>query len=199
MISAEAALTRLCLEEAQVSAHWLIGRDGTVEELVDEGRRAWHAGIGTWGTCRDVNSHSIGIELDNPGDAPFAASLMDALEGLLDRIMARHGIPPEGVIGHSDLAPDRKSDPGPRFDWCRLARGGRSVWPRSDGQEADPGTFRDGLVRFGYDPALDDAALLDAFRLHFAPGRDGALSAAETAMAADLGTRWPLDGHWPQS
>ena len=194
----EAARERLCDPAAQVSSHWLIGRDGTVAQLVDEDRRAWHAGIGTWGACRDVNSHSIGIELDNPGDAPFAAPLMTALERLLDAIMARHGLPPEAVIGHSDLAPDRKSDPGARFDWSRLARSGRSVWPRNAGREADGTVFREGLTRFGYDPTLDDQDLLRAFRMRFAPARDGDLTATETAMAADLGARWPLDGHWAQ-
>ena len=198
MASFEAARERLCDAEAQVSAHWLIGRDGRVEQLVDESRRAWHAGIGTWGSCRDVNSHSVGIELDNPGDAPFAAPLMDALERLLDEILGRHGLPPEAVIGHSDLAPDRKSDPGPRFDWCRLARTGRAVWPRSNGHDPDAAAFREGLVRFGYDAGLGEADLLAAFRLRFAPGRQGPLTGAETAMAADLGARWPLDGHWPQ-
>jgi hypothetical protein len=119
--SAERAL---CDPAREVSCHWLIARDGTVKALVDEDRRAWHAGAGSWGGREDVNSRSIGIELDNDGASPFAAPLMDALEELLGGILARWDIPPLGVIGHSDMAPGRKRDPGPRFDWQRLARGG---------------------------------------------------------------------------
>ncbi|RMH49756.1 MAG: N-acetylmuramoyl-L-alanine amidase, partial [Alphaproteobacteria bacterium] len=138
MAGVGAALARLCDPAAEVSAHWLIGADGAVHALVPEERRAWHAGAGAWGRVTDVNSASIGIELDNPGDRPFAAAQMRALETLLDAIMARWNIPPQGVIGHSDMAPGRKRDPGARFDWFRLARAGRSVWPPGAGGAPDP-------------------------------------------------------------
>jgi len=122
MATAEAAVERLCDPAAEVSAHYLITRTGEVVPLVPEDLRAWHAGAGEWQGLRDINSRSIGIELDNDGAAPFGSRQMDALEALLAGVMARWDIPPSGVIGHSDMAPDRKSDPGPRFDWLRLER-----------------------------------------------------------------------------
>ena len=115
-----------------MSAHYVIARDGTVSQLVDEELRAWHAGAGGWGGCDDINSRSSGIELDNDGFSPFAAPLMAALEGLLLGILLRWDIVPAGVIGHSDMAPGRKIDPGTRFDWQRLARQELAVWPIVD-------------------------------------------------------------------
>lgn len=125
MESAEAALERLCDPEAEVSAHYLIGRDGRLYGLVDEAMRAWHAGTGAWGEIEDVNSASIGIELDNDGASPFSEPMMATLEILLDDLLERYGLGPEAVLAHSDTAPGRKIDPGPRFDWARLERGGR--------------------------------------------------------------------------
>jgi len=122
--SAAAALDRLCDPGAEVSAHYLVDYDGSVSALVEEDKRAWHAGAGAWGEIADVNSHSIGIELQNDGAEPFGEPQMAALEALLRDVMARWGIPPEGVIGHEHCAPGRKIDPGPRFDWARLARQG---------------------------------------------------------------------------
>lgn len=124
MKSAEAARVRLCDGQAEVSAHYLVDYDGTVFSLVEEAARAWHAGAGQWGGITDVNSHSIGIELQNDGTQPFPEPQMAALEALLAAIMERWGIGPDGVIGHEDCAPGRKSDPGPRFDWARLVRQG---------------------------------------------------------------------------
>ena len=137
MAIAQAALDRLCDPEAEVSAHYLIAADGTLCSLVAEEKRAWHAGAGAWGGIADVNSRSIGIELDNDGASPFPAPLMTTLEALLAGILDRWRIGPAGVIAHSDMAPGRKSDPGPRFDWQRLARGGLAVWPAPEG---DPET-----------------------------------------------------------
>jgi N-acetylmuramoyl-L-alanine amidase len=131
MASAEAALARLCDPGAEVSCHWLIDEDGRLFALVPEELRAWHAGAGTWRGRGDVNSRSIGIELQNDGRSPFPERQMAALERLLPGIMARWEIAPAGVIAHSDMAPDRKADPGPRFDWRRLARAGLSVWPEA--------------------------------------------------------------------
>ena len=127
---------RLCDPEAEVSAHYVIAQDGALTQLVDEADRAWHAGAGQWGWVTDVNSHSIGIELDNSGrDMPFPEGQMRCLERLLVSILDRHKIPAERVIGHSDMAPGRKQDPGPCFDWKRLAEKGLSVWanPGADG------------------------------------------------------------------
>jgi N-acetylmuramoyl-L-alanine amidase len=124
MESAEAARDWLCDPASEVSSHYVLARDGTCWQLVDEAMRAWHAGAGCWQGCEDVNSASVGIELANTGAEPFPEPQMAALEELLRGVMARWGIPPEGVIGHSDSAPGRKIDPGPRFDWARLERQG---------------------------------------------------------------------------
>ncbi len=130
MASCAEARDRLCDPTAEVSAHWLIDRDGRAEQLVDEAARAWHAGAGAWGGHQDVNSRSIGIELQNTGADPFAEPQMAALERLLADVLARWDIPPQGVIGHSDMAPLRKGDPGRGSTgggWrCRACRSGRS-------------------------------------------------------------------------
>lgn len=190
MESCAAALDRLCDPDHAVSAHLLIGRDGTVHRLVDEEDRAWHAGAGSWGGHEDVNSCSIGIELDNDGAAPFSAPLMDALEVELDRIMGHWGISAVGIIAHSDLAPDRKTDPGSRFDWRRLAHGGRAVWPEPG---MAPGDFLGDAARFGYpvEPGCD--AVLNAFRLRFRPAARGPLDDTDRALIADLASRFPVD------
>lgn len=185
------ALDRLCDPEAEVSAHILIGRDGAVHRLVDEKDRAWHAGAGSWGGCDDVNSASVGIELDNDGGFPFSEPIMAALEAELDRLMARWEISPAGVIAHSDMAPARKSDPGPRFDWRRLALGGRAVWPK---RGRAPGDFLRDAGRFGYPEDAEPAAVLQAFRARFRPGAAGPLDDTDRALAADLAARFPVDG-----
>jgi N-acetylmuramoyl-L-alanine amidase len=188
MPSCAAALERLCDPAAEVSAHYLIDADGTVLSLVPEEARAWHAGAGSWGGRGDVNSRSIGIELANAGNEPFADPQMVALEGLLHGVLARWSLPPQAVIGHSDMAPDRKGDPGPRFDWRRLALAGLSVWP----EQAEPGDFLADLAVFGY-PALPESTLLAAFRLRFRPWATGPLDATDRALAADLARRFPVD------
>lgn len=197
MDSHEAARARLCDPAAEVSAHWLISRHGAAEALVDEAQRAWHAGAGEWAGVADVNSQSIGIELDNRGDHPFAEPQMAALEQLLGGIMARWSIPPQRVIGHSDMAPDRKSDPGPRFDWRRLAHLGLSVWPQPAGAGRAP-DFAPLARRFGY-PASDEATLLRAFRWRFRPFATGPVTATDAAMAADLAARFGVDAPFAQA
>lgn len=183
------ARARLCDPAAEVSAHWLIAEDGTAEQLVDEEMRAWHAGAGGWGGVTDVNSHSIGIELANPGDAPFPEPQMAALERLLEAIMARWAIPPHRVIGHSDMAPERKIDPGPRFDWQRLARRGLSVWPVAG--DDDPAVeFMTSAHAFGY-PDAPVSALLASFRLRFRPWASGAEDAQDRALARTLAQQFP--------
>ncbi|MEP5672992.1 N-acetylmuramoyl-L-alanine amidase [Ascidiaceihabitans sp.] len=139
MASAEAAIERLCDPAAEVSAHYVIGRRGEITQLVDEEMRAWHAGAGEWHGQDDVNSRSIGIELDNGGTYPFAEPQMASLEWLLPRILDRWGIGPEGVIGHSDMAPGRKFDPGAHFDWARLARQGLAATLPAGKTAADAG------------------------------------------------------------
>ena len=178
--------------DVEVSAHYVVAEDGAVTAMVPEGRRAWHAGVGCWAGCTDVNSASIGIELCNDGASPFAAAQMDALEHLLCDVTVRHGIPPEGVIGHSDAAPGRKIDPGRRFDWRRLARSGLTVWTDPEvGRAPCPNRFRADARRFGYDAPVADAVLLSAVRLRFRPGRSGPLDRWDMGLAAALAARWP--------
>ena len=193
MTTCAEALSRLCDPMAEVSAHYLIDTDGTALGLVDEGQRAWHAGAGRWGGAGDVNSRSIGIELANPGDRPFPHSQMQALERLLHGILDRHALPPRAVIGHSDMAPDRKADPGPRFDWRRLALQELSVWPTA----APPGDFAADLRAFGY-PDAPEGLLLAAFRLRFRPWAKGPLDDTDRALAAGL-ARIAVDGAAPQA
>ncbi|MDO5603730.1 MAG: N-acetylmuramoyl-L-alanine amidase [Paracoccus sp. (in: a-proteobacteria)] len=180
MADCAAARARLCDPAAEVSAHWLIAEDGRTEALVPEDRRAWHAGAGAWRGVADINSHSVGIELANPGDRPFPAPQMTALEGLLAQIMARWGIGPQGVIAHSDMAPGRKSDPGPRFDWRRLARAGLAIWPDAPGDAQAP--LAASLDAIGY-PEADPDTRLTAFRLRWRPWGTGAETAEDRAMA----------------
>ena len=199
MEDVHAARAWLCNPKAEVSAHYLISPQGEVAQLVPEDQRAWHAGAGRWGDIEDVNSHSIGIELSNTGSTPFAAPLMDALEALLPQIMRRWSIPPERVIAHSDLAPDRKIDPGPRFDWARLARGGLAVMasPHAphNGTPAIADRFMRDAAAFGYTADAAPDVLLGAFRLRHRQGHHGPLDAHDCAIAADLAQRFPLDKH----
>lgn len=150
-----------------VSAHYLIGRDGSLYQLVADERRAWHAGAGRWGTITDVNSASIGIELDNDMIAPFPAVQIDTLLVLLDDLTRRLRIPRHQIIAHADMAPTRKIDPGVLFPWETLARAGFGVWPDPEAGAPPPG-FDPwlALARFGY-PLDDRAAALRAFHLRF--------------------------------
>ena len=188
MTSAQAARDRLCDPCTEVSAHYVISERGSLWQLVEEDQRAWHAGAGQWGSVTDVNSRSIGIELANTGTQPFSEPQMAALEDLLKDISARWNVPPERIIGHSDLALGRKIDPGPKFDWKRLALRGLAVWP----SPRSGGDFLRDAQTFGYacgDGSLD--ALLRAFRDRFRPGGAGPLSDEDRALMADLAHRWP--------
>ena len=195
MESAESARDWLCNSAAEVSAHYVIGRTGTCWHLVEEEMRAWHAGAGSWGAVSDVNSRSIGIELANTGFQPFSEPQMASLELLLEEILRRWAIRPERVIGHSDMAPSRKIDPGTRFDWQRLARKNLGVWPQGGDRDFEldlTETFRQKTTEFGY-PEVDNEILLMAFRSRFRPGKTGDLNATDVAMIGDLARRFPVD------
>lgn len=184
------AARALCDPAREVSSHYLIGRDGAVLSLVDEQMRAWHAGNGEWRGSGDVNSRSIGIELDNDGYSPFSEPLMAALETLLrSRVLAAWRIKPEGVIGHSDMAPGRKIDPGRRFDWQRLARQGLAVWSDARGSVVNAARFRTDASAFGYGD-MDDALLLAVVRMRFRPWAVGPLDGDDCAVMADLAARY---------
>lgn len=155
-----------------VSAHYLIGRDGARYQLVADSERAWHAGPGRWGTITDVNSASIGIELDNNGESPFAPAQIDSLIVLLRDLCKRLDIPPTQVVGHADFAPTRKRDPGRLFPWQQLADAGFGRWPAADAGPAPAGFDPwQALQVIGYplgDGGADDrAATVRAFHRHY--------------------------------
>lgn len=204
MARLDEALARLASPEHEVSAHYLVARDGRLFQLVDEEARAWHAGHGTWGGRADLNSRSIGIELDNTGAHPFSAPLMDRLEALLAEILPRWNIPAHGVIGHQDFAPTRKWDPGPRFDWRRLARAGLAVWPEPEiapePPEVPDGTaFLAAAETFGYPTEAGLDVVLAAFRARFRPWARGPLAREDMTAVADLATRYPVDRGAPDT
>jgi N-acetylmuramoyl-L-alanine amidase len=187
MKTAAEAIERLCDPAARVSAHYVIDEDGTVWRLVEESRRAWHAGVSFWQGTRDVNGASIGIEIVNPGHEwgyrEFPETQMAAVEKLARDLLRRHPIPPDRVVGHSDVAPLRKQDPGELFDWQRLARAGIGLWPAA-GAAAPAGIAEAQamLAAVGYgvpnSGSLDDEIrqVLVAFQRHFRPrGIDGRL------------------------
>jgi len=175
MTSAEAAIERLCDPEAGVSCHYLVTKAGEVVRMVPEERRAWHAGKSYWRGLTGVNHDSVGIELDNPGHLngyePFPDTQIDALIPLLSGIMQRHGITRGNVVGHSDVAPARKRDPGELFPWGKLARL-RLALPRPTRNLMDPNWTQPGfllaLERFGYDVS-DPMAAIVAFQRRFRP------------------------------
>jgi len=204
MQSAEAALQRLCDPIHEVSVHYLITLDGRVLQLVCESQRAWHAGRSFWAGETDINSRSIGIELDNRGDHPFSNKQMRALIALCGDIIGRHNIPAHRVLGHSDVAIGRKADPGARFDWRRLALSGVGVWPDLKTWhlnaivEMDPVMGEDALraraqfvkqaADYGYDPSFGLEQILSSLRQHFAPHRRGPLSRFDCTLVAALNT-----------
>ena len=176
------ALRTLTTPERKVSAHYLIDRDGSIVQLVDERERAWHAGLSWWGGVTDVNSSSIGIELDNTGSEPFADAQIDALLALLTDIRQRYPIPTANFIGHADVAPTRKDDPSPLFPWARLAAAGFGLWCDSPLAPAPDGfDLALALAALGYDPATPDAAQR-VFRHHYFGG-DEASAEQENALA----------------
>ena len=185
METADAARARLMDPAAKVSAHYLIDEDGTVEVLVPEEMRAWHAGVSSWRGATNLNDRAIGIELVNPGHAfgyrDFPAKQIAALEDLTRGILARHPIPPRNVVAHSDIAPTRKQDPGERFPWAKLAKLGIGLFaaPKPVPHWGMAWTA-EALARYGYDTANIHAAL-EAFQRHFRPKRVDGLPDKETA------------------
>ena len=188
MKTADEALARLCAPESKVSAHYTIGTDGRVFSHVPEERRAWHAGVSYWAGERNVNGRSIGIELVNPGHefgyVPFASAQIAALIDLAKGILARHPISPARVLGHSDVAPGRKTDPGELFPWKEIAEFGIGRWPAAD-QRASREPPESALSRFGYGlPPHTDVpleAVIAAFQRHFRPERIDGIWDAECA------------------
>ena len=195
------ALERLRDPAAKVSAHYLVEEDGTTYALVPEDMRAWHAGVASWQGEADVNSCSIGIELANPGHdngyRNFPPAQMAALVTLLRAIVRRHDISIARVLGHSDVAPTRKQDPGERFDWEGLAAAGFGLWPDQpmegdwpvlqQGQQGDSvANLQNDLAALGYGIAVDGSygdettAVVTAFQRHWRPARVDGIADTET-------------------
>jgi len=207
MQSGEAALTRLRDPEAKVSSHYLVEEDGRVFALVPEARRAWHAGLSFWRGHASLNDRSIGIEIVNPGHEwgyrDFPPAQTATVIALCRHILRRHPIPPRNVVAHSDIAPERKQDPGERFPWAALAAAGIGLWPGEAPEEAralptlavgdeGPGvaSLRRTLGRIGYRVAAEGAfdrslaLAVTAFQRHWAQHR--------TDGVADGETRWRI-------
>ena len=160
-----------------VSAHYLIDENGSATRLVDEALRAWHAGKSCWEGEEDINSCSIGIELQNPGHefgyVNFPEVQVRAVTELCKGIIGRHKILPYHVLAHSDIAPDRKKDPGEFFPWAELAQQGIGLWPEAtdlDERELDAEEIKSILTKYGYDRRADLKTLITAFQRHFEPG-----------------------------
>jgi N-acetylmuramoyl-L-alanine amidase len=176
---AERSLSTLTDPLREVSAHYLVARDGTIYYLVDELARAWHAGDSYWGGTRDLNSSSIGIELDNNGEEPFAEPQIESLLKLLADLKARYKIPAANFLGHGDITPERRSDPGVKFPWRRLAQHGLGLWcepPYPQAPDAVDTALL--LTALGYDTRNVEAAVA-AFKRHFVPDDPSAEMTAE--------------------
>ncbi|MBT5242454.1 MAG: N-acetylmuramoyl-L-alanine amidase [Rhodospirillaceae bacterium] len=187
MENCESALAHLCDADAEVSAHLLIDEDGTAYRLVEDDRRAWHAGASFWRGETDINSASIGIELVNPGHEygykAFPQPQIDALIAFSQDLISEYAIPATGVVGHSDIAPGRKSDPGELFPWKRIASSGIGLWPDlSDAGSRDVGTPWENLSKIGYarpgdrsyggdllNPGTAESDVISAFQARFTP------------------------------
>ncbi len=187
MQSAAAALERLCDAQAKVSAHYTIDEDGTVYAHVPEDRRAWHSGISHWAGADNVNARAIGIELVNPGHEwgyrAFPQSQISSLIRLSQGIVLRHPIATSQVLGHSDVAPTRKEDPGELFPWQKLAAAGIGLWPQGIASDIGP----DALIRYGYDPRAPLDKVITAFQRHFRPAKlDGVWDPECAGLLASL-------------
>lgn len=175
MQTGEEALQRLCDPAAKVSAHYFINEDGEVIQLVDDSARAWHAGVSYWNGISDINSESVGIEIVNPGHEfgyrPFPDAQVKAVISLCLKLMERYGIKPHHVLGHSDIAPSRKEDPGELFPWAELAKHGVGVWPSPQDMDIKAAKeitdLHELLVAYGYNPAEGYGDTVAAFHRHF--------------------------------
>jgi N-acetylmuramoyl-L-alanine amidase len=172
--------------QGEVSAHYLVEMDGHIDQLVDEGERAWHAGAARWGDMTDINSSSIGIEIDNDGHSPFTQPQIQALVRLLADITARQGIPKTAIVAHGDIAPGRKDDPSVQFPWATLASYGFGLWYDAPLVPAPPGFDSLAAMRLvGYDVSNPRTAIV-AFHRHFRAMETDALDNTDAAILYSL-------------
>ncbi|KAA8479086.1 N-acetylmuramoyl-L-alanine amidase [Arcticibacter tournemirensis] len=165
--SCDQTLKTFVLQRTQVSAHYVVCKDGTVHHMLNDYLRAWHAGAAKWGSLTDINSTSIGIELDNNGKEPFSESQINSLISLLEKLKKNYSIPTGNFIGHADIAPRRKPDPNAFFPWKKLAEHGFGYWPDMIVEVVPPGFNSINALRIiGYD-TKDSVAAIKAFKLHF--------------------------------
>lgn len=166
--STEQTLKTFTTVKTQVSAHYVIGRDGAVYQMLNDYLRAWHGGAAKWGNLTDINSGSIGIELDNNGFEPFSDSQINSLLTVLTNLKKTYNIPAANFIGHSDIAPGRKVDPNVSFPWKKLAENGFGLWQDSLITEEVPEFFNpiEALRIIGYDIKNPENAI-KSFQLHF--------------------------------
>jgi len=196
MPDAQSAIDLLCSPASKVSAHYVVDEDGTVYCLVPEEKRAWHAGVSYWRGRKMLNDASIGIEIVNPGHEwgyrAFPEVQMAAVEALAAGIMRRHPIHPRDVVAHSDIAPNRKQDPGELFDWRRLAGSGIGCWNNLFSDSRD---FWGDLAAIGYDVSLEPADVIRAFQRHFLPEHLSGVADGPTMRRA-AGIRTVFDPSW---
>lgn len=168
--SCEQTLKTFTMEKTQVSAHYVICRNGAIHHMLNDYLRAWHGGVAKWGNLTDINSSSIGIELDNNGKEPFDPAQISSLLVLLDTLQHRYNIPTANFIGHGDIAPGRKVDPSAFFPWQQLAEKGFGLWYKDTTATAVPESFNTLLALriIGYD-IKDSSAAIMAFKRHFMP------------------------------
>ncbi len=176
------------LAHTQVSAHYIIGKDGQVIQMLNDYERAWHAGRSKWGTVTDLNSISIGVELDNNGNEPFPQEQINSLLILLDTLKTRYAIPQLNFIGHGDVAPTRKNDPNVFFPWERLAESGFGIWYNEDFLLEPPYNFNpvDALKIIGYDTSNLDAAIQAFKRKYIVKEVNNILTPHDKAVLYDL-------------
>ncbi len=193
MQSAEAALERLADRDAKVSCHYVVLEDGSMVSMVPENRRAWHAGVSRWRGATDINARSVGIEIVNGGHdfglPPFPDEQIAAVIALSREIIARHSIAPGNVVGHSDIAPERKTDPGERFPWRELAEAGVGLFPEVPADGGPQGEREAGrlLEEIGYGISWDGSGpadlptVLTAFQRRYRPSKVDSALDGETA------------------
>jgi N-acetylmuramoyl-L-alanine amidase len=188
--SCDQTLKTFTLSRTQVSAHYVICKDGTVQHMLNDYLRAWHAGVSRWGNLTDVNSSSIGIEIDNNGFEAFTQPQLNSLFQLLDTLKIKYAIPAANFIGHSDIAPSRKIDPGIFFPWKTLADSGYGIWYGDTANVIVPDSFNavHALRIIGYD-VRDSVAAIKAFKMHFLHDTLGLINDADKKILVELEKR----------